>query len=57
MKAQLYIPACGCFEDSLYDNLPDDMVMIFGRMAALSLSDGMYVVVTFSDGSVRTIEA
>lgn len=57
MQAKLYIPAYDEFEAKVYDNLPDDMVLVFGRIAACSLAYGMSVRVVFSDNTETTIEA
>lgn len=54
MKATLYIPESGVFEEALYRDLPDQDAVICGRTAGYSLSDVEgYAIVTLSDGSMR----
>lgn len=55
-NATLEIPSSGVIGPSRYDGLSDSLALVLGRFAARTLSDeDGYVVITYSDGSVKLI--
>lgn len=56
MQAILYIPRSGDIGPTQHGGLSDDMALAMGRTMAYTLSEECqeYVIVTLSDGSIRT---